>query len=162
MLKSDPIEVSLQNKMQLVVPKEALKAFLDQGHNRAKVRASFEDKTLEFHAAIKKYDVDSYCIYFSKGKQKELGLFINDYFYIQFFEDDSKYGVELPEELEAVLMTDEVAYQIFESFSPGKQRSLIYSILRLKNSDLRISKSLNFCRNIKLGITDAKEWLKPH
>ena len=54
-----------------------------------------------------------------------------------------------------------MVFKIFEDFSPGKQRTLIYSILKVKNSDLGINKALNFCKNIKLGVTDQREWLKP-
>lgn len=161
MLKSEKIEVSLRNPMQIVIPEDTLKAFIIRGDKRIRVKAEFENKGLEFHAALKKFDDNSYCIYFSKAKQKELGLFMNDYFRVQFFEDQTKYGVEMPEELEAVFESDPVAFRIFEEFSPGKKRSLIYSILRVKNSDLRINKALNFCKNIKLGVTNQREWLKP-
>ena len=80
---------------------------------------------------------------------------------MQIFEDESDYGVEMPEELEAVLQSDPVALELFNAFTPGKKRSLIYSILKIKNPDLRISKALNFCKNIKLGVTDPRQWLKP-
>ncbi|WP_258848503.1 hypothetical protein [Polaribacter sp. WD7] len=40
---------------------------------------------------------------------------------MQLFEDTSKYGVDMPEEHEAVLMSDYDAYCIFESFTAGKK-----------------------------------------
>lgn len=97
---------------------------------------------------------------FSKEKQKALGVFMNDYFTMQLFEDQSKYGVDMPEELEAVLLSDHDAYIIFENLTPGKQRSIIYAILRYKSSQTRIDKSLILTENLKRGVTDQKLWLK--
>jgi hypothetical protein len=37
------------------------------------------------------------------SKQKELDLSLGDKFKMQLFEDTSKYGVEIPEELDTVL-----------------------------------------------------------
>ena len=86
---------------------------------------------------------------FSKQKQKELGLSLGDEFEMQLFEDTSKYGVDMPEELEAVLMSDYEAYQIFESLTAGKKRSFIYGVLRFKNSQQKIDKALILCENLK-------------
>ena len=99
-------------------------------------------------------------LFFGKGKQKELGIFKNDWFTLQFFEDNSKYGVEMPEELEAVLLSDHDAFKIFESLTAGKKRSIIYIITRYKVLQTRIDKSLILVGNIKMGITDNKLLLK--
>ena len=88
---------------------------------------------------------------FGKRLQKELGVFQNDYFDMQLFEDDSKYGVDMPSELDEVLKTDYEAYQIFENLTRGKQRSIIYSIIRYKNSQTKIDKALVLCQNLKRG-----------
>ena len=95
-----------------------------------------------------------------KKNQKALGVFPNDYFTLQFFEDTTKYGVELPEELEAVLISDYDAFQIFESFTEGKKRGIIYSISRYKTSQTRIDKSLLLCENLKRGIRDNSALLR--
>ena len=124
--------------------------------------ASFENKEIEFHAALKKEKTGLFRIYFSKAKQKELGVFPNDYFKLQIFEDTSKYGVDMSEELEAVLLSDYDAFQIFESLTPGKQRSIIYAISRYKASQTRIDKSILLTDNLKRGIKDPKLWLKPN
>lgn len=97
---------------------------------------------------------------FSKRHQKELGIFPNDYFQLQFFEDDSKYGVNMPEELKDVLSSDHEAFQIFESFTDGKKRSIIYMISRYKVAQTRIDKSLLVCENLKRGIRHNHELLK--
>jgi uncharacterized protein YdeI (YjbR/CyaY-like superfamily) len=99
---------------------------------------------------------------FSKNNQKALDLFQNDYFEIQLFEDTSKYGVDVPEELEAVFLNDYDAYKIFETLTPGKQRSIIYGIIRIKNSQSRIDKALIMCENLKRGHLNPYTIFKPN
>lgn len=143
----------------ILLPEEIVRPFIDIGHKRVKVTATFEGKSINFHAALQKYH-GTYNLTFGKDKQKELGIFQNDYFTLQFFEDNSKYGVEMPEELEAVLLSDHDAFKIFESLTDGKKRSIIYMISRYKVSQTRIDKSLILVDNIKMGITDNKFLLK--
>ena len=142
------------------IPEEHALPFLAKGHKRVMAIAEFEGKKLRFHAALQKYR-ERFVITFGKRYQKELGIFANDYFQLQFFEDTSKYGVDIPEELEAVLETDPEALKILESFSEGKIRSIVYMISRFKNSQTRIDKSLILCNNLKLGIQDPRDLLKP-
>ncbi len=68
----------------------------------------------------------------------------------------------MPEEFQAVLDSDPEAMQIFEGFTQGKQRSLIYYILRFKNSQTRIDKALIITENMKMGITHGPDLVKPH
>lgn len=160
MLKSKPFEITITGKhYSLILSEDIIKSFLEKGLKRVKVIASYEDKELSFHGAIQKRN-GSYCMMFSKQKQKELGIFPNDYFQMQFFEDDSKYGVDMPEELDAVLLSDYEAFQIFESFTAGKQRGIIYKIIGIKNSQTRIDKSILVCENLKRGIRDNLELMK--
>ena len=160
MLISNPFEVSLADKQSVILPQESIKKFIEGKHKRVKVNATFEDKSIEFHAQLKYGKNGLHRIYFSKAKQKELGLFMNDYFTLQIFEDTSKYGVEMSEELEAVLHSDYEAFTIFEDLTPGKQRSIIYAISRYKSSQMRVDKSILLCNNLKRGIKDPKMWLK--
>ena len=159
-MTSPIFEVSVQGMHSVIIPDTIAEPFIQKGFSRVKVRASFRNNSIEFYAALKKYR-GHYTMMFSKNKQKELELFPNDYFTLQLFEDTSKYGVEVPEELEAVLLSDYDAYQIFESFTKGKQRGLIYAITRIRNSQTRIDKSLILCENLKRGILDSRELLKP-
>ena len=138
---------------------DIIQPFLDKQLKRVKAIASFEGKKLEFHGAIQKRK-GKYYMMFGKRYQKELGIFPNDYFLLQFFEDDSEYGVAMPKELDAVLQSDYEALQIFEGFKPGKKRGIIYGILRYKNPQTRIDKSIMVCENLKRGITDARELFK--
>ena len=159
-MESQVFEVSVEGIHSIVIPDAIAIPFIDQGHSRVKVRASFDSNSIEFYAAVRKYN-GQYLMMFSKNKQKELGILPNDYLQMQFFEDTSKYGVEVPEEFEAVMLSDYDAYQIFESFTKGKQRGIIYMIMRFKDSQKKIDKTLVLCENLKRGIRENKDLLKP-
>lgn len=159
-MQSDVFDISITGSYySLLLPEAIVFPFLEKKLKRVKVKATFEEKELNFHAAIQKRNGD-YCMMFGKRYQKELGIYPNDYFQLQLFEDDSKYGVEMPEELNAVLLSDYEAYQIFESFTDGLKRGLIYAIARYATSQTRIDKSLLLCENLKRGVTDRREMLK--
>ncbi|WP_299116704.1 YdeI/OmpD-associated family protein [uncultured Winogradskyella sp.] len=160
MLKTEPFEVTLADKQSVILPQEHITEFIERKHKRIKVIASTPDNQIEFYAALKREKTGLFRIYFSKAKQKELEVYINDYFTIQVFEDTSKYGVEMSEELEAVLLSDYKAYTIFEELTPGRQRSIIYTISRYKSSQMRIDKAILLTENLKRGIYDPKLWLK--
>lgn len=160
MIQRQPFEVTLMGISNLVIPDEEALPFIEAGHDRVRVEASFQHRRISFYAALRKYR-GQYTMMFSKNKQKELDLLPGDVFTLQLHEDTSKYGVEVPEEFEAVMLSDYEAYQVFESFTKGKQRGIIYSIVKFKDSQRRIDKTLLLCENLKRGIRDNKELLKP-
>ncbi|MGJ8666341.1 MAG: YdeI/OmpD-associated family protein [Patiriisocius sp.] len=161
MLKSKKYEVTKDGKYYLTLPEELAEQFLNAGHKRAKVVVSFNGEEIYFHAAIRKIK-GLYRMMFSKQHQKQLGMYPSDYFTIQFFEDTTKYGVEMPEELDAVLESDPEFMDIFKSLTDGKKRNLIYTIKRYKNSQTKIDKAILISENLKRGIKDQRQWLKVH
>ena len=153
-LKSPVFELTVNvNSSTLILPEAIVAPFLERGHKRVFVKASFEDQEIEFHAAIQKRK-GLPMMMFSKKHQKQLGVFPNDYFQLQCFEDTSKYGVEVPEEYEVVMQGDAEALAIFEGFTPGKQRGIIYMVKRYPHSQTRIDKSFTICENLKRGVRD--------
>jgi len=160
MLISEPFEVTLANKQSIIVPEKIAALFLKANHKRVKVIASFKGKSINYHGALIPKKNGLTTMYFSNEKQKQLNLFMNDYFEMQLFENQSKYGVDMPEELDVVLTTDNEAYTIFEDLTPGRQRSIIYTIKRYKSAQTRVDKALILTKNLKRGITDPKQWLK--
>lgn len=159
-LVSPTFDVVLINKYAIQLPSDPIQPFLDQNEKRVKVRASYQGNSVDFHAALQKRK-GNYFMMFGKRNQEKIGLDQNDYFTLQLFEDTTRYGVEMPEEMEAVLTTDYDAYQLFEKLTDGFKRSLIYAISRYKLSQTKIDKTLILCENLKMGITDRKNILKP-
>ncbi|PKA83876.1 bacteriocin resistance YdeI/OmpD-like protein [Ulvibacter sp. MAR_2010_11] len=159
LLTSDRFEVTLVGTHGLIIPEAVADFFVEKGHTRVQLKAFFKDAQISFHGALHKYE-GNYMVSFGKRYQKELGVFANDYFELQLIENTTKYGVEMPEELSAVLESDPEASELFDRFTDGKKRSLIYYILRFKNSQTRIDKALLISENIKRGITDQQELVK--
>lgn len=149
-MKTDKFRLNLIDIYNIYIPYEIYVPFANKKMSRVKVEITSAIKTIAFYAAVKK-DKNSgdFKMMFSKAKQKELDLSLGYEFTIQLFEDTSKYGVEMPEELEAVLMSDYDAYEIFESLTKGKQRSIIYGVIRFKSSQQKIDKALIMCENLK-------------
>ena len=154
-MQSELFSIGLIDKYHLFIPSKIFEPFAKLKLNRVKIKATFQKSSIEFYATLKKdKHSDTYKMMFGKRLQKELGVVLNDYFEMQIFKDHSKYGVELPEELNAVLLSDFEAYEIFESFTPGRKRSIIYVIIRIKNSQSRIDKSFLLCENLRRGVTN--------
>ncbi|WP_299887670.1 YdeI/OmpD-associated family protein [uncultured Lacinutrix sp.] len=160
MIKSKPFKVTLTNKYSIIIPNTVADLFAEKNQKRVKVEASKNDVIISFHAALKKEKTDNYRMYFSNAKQKALDIDFGDTFSIQLFEDQSKYGVEMPETLNAVLSSDYDAYELFENLTPGKKRSIIYAIMRYKNVQTQVDKSIIMTNNLKRGIKDLKLILK--
>jgi hypothetical protein len=57
--------------------------------------------------------------------------------------------VDLPEELIEVLAQDEQGNKIWESFTPGLQRSLAYYVNSVKNTDSRIKRAIELLQKAK-------------
>ncbi len=159
MISSEKFEVSIVGTHGLVIPEEIAEPFLEAGHSRVAIKAYFEGSSISFHGKLHRFS-DKIVVSFGKRYQKQLGVSFNDYFELQLFEDTSKYGVELPEEFQAVWDSDSEAFDAFEQLTDGKKRSLIYYILSFKNTQTRIDKALIISENIKMGVTDQQEIIK--
>lgn len=72
--------------------------------------------------------------------------------------DNSEYGMPMPEEMMVCMDQDEKAAEYFHNLTPGKQRSLIYIVQKVKNTDSRIRKSLAILHhlNANAGKLDFK------
>ena len=155
MLKSNVFEVTINSMHSILLPENEVLPFVEKNHDRIRVIFTYKDKSVSVHASLKKI-AGHYRASLNKALQKELGIFPSDYFNAQIFEDTTTYGVDMPEEFQAVLDSDLEGFQVFESLTRGKQRSLIYAIKRHKNSQTKIDKSLKCMDNLKRGIRDPK------
>lgn len=63
--------------------------------------------------------------------------------------DTSDYGLPMPEELKEVFRQDPAGKKVFHSLTPGKQRTLLYIINKVKDPDKRIGRSLVIIAHLK-------------
>lgn len=106
------------------------------------------NSTETFPAALMPYDGE-FTIVVNKERRKKLGLAAGDRITVEIAADESKYGMPMPEELEEVLNQDPDGLAAFEAMTPGKRRSLMFSIAKIKDIDKRIHTALIFVEHIK-------------
>lgn len=68
---------------------------------------------------------------------------------VQLRPDESEFGLEMPEELQEVLRLDDEGQRRFRALVPGKQRFLIRTVLAVKNTQLRVDRSLQLITRLK-------------
>jgi hypothetical protein len=97
--------------------------------------------------------------------KKKLGLEMGSSIEVIIEKDRSEFGHEVPEEFQVLLDQDEEGNTYFRSLTMGKQRSLIYLVTKVKNSESRMKKSLAILHHLKsakgnLDFKQLHEWIK--
>ena len=140
----------------VIVPQEISDEFLAKKAKRLVITIN---EKLTFHGALMPSANGYHFIMLSADKRKKLGVVANQPVEVQIKEDNSKYGMEMPEEFQAVLDSDPEADEIFHALTPGKMRSLMYLATTVKNTDKRIRRSLIILEHIKVnkGTIDHKK-----
>jgi len=101
-----------------------------------------------FQCALLPSDGD-FVIVVNKVKRDKLNIVDGDQVAVELEKDVIKYGLPMPEELQEVLNQDAEGDKIFHSLTPGKQRSLLYFIGKVKDVDRRIHTALVFIEHLK-------------
>jgi hypothetical protein len=92
---------------------------------------------------------DIFYIMVNKLRRAELGLSVGDRVSVVLEKDESKYGMPMPDELDEVMKQDPEGSKLFHSLTPGKQRSMMYYIAKIKDIDNRIHTSLILMEHLK-------------
>lgn len=102
---------------------------------------------------------DFYYILMNQEIMKKLKVNFGDTIEIEMQPNVSKYGMEINEELEEVLFQDPEGSDLFHKLTPGKQRSLIFYINKIKSSQLRIERSFVIMEHLRnyQGKLDEKQ-----
>lgn len=95
-----------------------------------------------FHCALMPQGLGQTMILFSKQKCAQFQVEPGEILELTITEDRSKYGMEMPEELEFILSENPEIADLFEALTPGKQRNLIHTVASVKSPDIRIRKAL--------------------
>lgn len=130
---------------------------LKQGHKR--VLCTINDNH-RLHSAIQHRKNGEYYIHIGSSTLKQLGLRVGEHLKVKIEPDQTPSQFEMPEELQAVLDTDEKAKEVFGALSSGAQRSLMYLVLMLKTGSKRIERALLIAEKLKSGVTQARLILK--
>lgn len=97
-------------------------------------------------------------ILLNKEILKQINISIGDSIEVKLQADESKYGIDITEEMEEVLFSDPEGSTLFHQLTPGKQRTLINVINKIKSSQLRIERSFVILAHLKKlkGVIDFK------
>ena len=136
----------------LVVAVDIARPFVER-HGR---RVIVEINGHYWHAALSAHRDYGYYVMVSKANLKAADIDPEAEIEVSVWPDESKYGVDVPEEFLAVLETDPEGEAIFERMTDGGKRSVIHIVKRIKTSDNRIEKSLELLEKLKMGITDRR------
>lgn len=90
-----------------------------------------------------------YFVMINKRETKKLHLQPGDTCVLTLEIDNSRYGMPMPEAFQAAINTDPDGENYFEALTPGKKRSLLYMVEKVKNEELRINKSLIILEHLK-------------
>lgn len=85
----------------------------------------------------------------NKEIRNKLSIEEGDTIKVLLEKDHTEFGHDMPEELQVMLDQDEEGNHYFRKLTPGKQRSLVYLVVKVKNSDSRLRKSLAILYHLK-------------
>ncbi len=131
-------------RFHLVVPeKAALKFINEKGHRVVCILPEGE----RMHTALMKRR-DKYFILLNKRIVNRYKLAVDATIEIILTPEIAEFGSPMPEELDAVFVEEEKAYEAFMSLTPGKRRSLMYIVSKVKRVDSRIKKALAIAEHL--------------
>jgi len=90
-----------------------------------------------------------FCIVVNKKIREKVGIGNGDRVVVELTRDESKYGLPMPAELKEVLRQDKEGNKLFHALTPGKQRTMLYYIGKMKDEDRRIYYALTLIEHLK-------------
>jgi hypothetical protein len=121
------------------VPKKTGEKFPSDGKSRRVICTINE--TESFHCALMPGG-ERFVIMVNKRIRTALQIKHGSKISVELKADTSQYGMPMPEEFAEVLKQDPDGNKFFHKLTPGKQRSLIYTVLNAKDVDRRIHTAL--------------------
>lgn len=107
------------------------------------------NQTITFPCGLVSLGNGSAYIILSAKRMKEAAIKLNQEVNVYLKLDLSPYGMEMPEELAVLLEEDAIGKSRFNQLTPGKQRTLMYAIMAVKNPQLRIDRAIRYIENLK-------------
>lgn len=121
----------------LTIPAELVNQFKNKRHTRF---LCLLDNKLSFQCGLNHLGDGNFFIILGSKNLKAIGKQLGDKIGFELTEDPNPLGVAVPEVLEAVLAQDHDLKTTFDNLTPGKKRSVIHSINKIKDIDKQIQK----------------------
>ncbi|UII32107.1 YdeI/OmpD-associated family protein [Fulvivirga ulvae] len=140
------------NMKYLEVPKEVVDAF-----GTLKIRlVCTVNNSLNFQCGLMALGEGKAYISINAKRMKELGVKLGDEVHVALKKDDSKYGMDVPEELAELLKQDYEGKHRFDKLTPAMQRYIIYHVSGVKSPNLRLDRAIMLIENLKKSV-EGKE-----
>ncbi len=130
----------------VIVPPEIWKFFHDKKVTRFICTVN---NSVSYPCAMTSTGKGEHFIMVSKEKMKAIKVPVGTEVLVHVKEDDSKYGMPMPVELEEIFLQDPEAEHWFEKLTPGKQRSLLYMVGKPKSEQTRLKKAVVVAEHLK-------------
>jgi hypothetical protein len=120
------------------------------------------NKRVSFQCGLVALSEGKAYISINSKRMKEAGVEYGDIVSVTLSEDQSEYGVEVPEELAELFKQDPEGKRRFDLLTAGKKRYILNYINTVKNPQLRIDKAFLLITNLKtlpLGKESFREML---
>ena len=125
-----------------------------------KVRLICEvNKSIKFQCGLMSLPEGKAYISINSKRMKELGIGMGDMADVVLTEDNSEYGVDVPEELTELFKQDPEGKRRFDLLKPGMQRYILNFVNTVKSQQLRVDKAFMLITNLK-NLTQGKETFK--
>lgn len=143
------------------VPDAIAEKMMDETHRRVLI---WIKDSGPYHMALMKAK-ECWYVLVNQELRKKLDLDEKRTFSVKIERDHSEFGHDVPDEFQILLDQEEEGNNYFRALTPGKQRSLIFIVTTVKNSESRMKKSLAIIHHLKIakGKLDFKqlnEWIK--
>ncbi len=143
------------------VPDATAKKMMDDTHRRVLI---WIKEAGPYHMALMKAK-ECWYVLVNQSLRKKLDLNEEKPFQVKIDRDLSEFGHDIPDEFQVLLDQDDEGNAHFRALTPGKQRSLIFIVSSVKNSESRMRKSLAIIHQLKLGkgkldFKQLNEWIK--
>ncbi|MEL7147400.1 MAG: YdeI/OmpD-associated family protein [Bacteroidota bacterium] len=129
-----------------VVPEDVTAQLTDGENKRVFVKINHQ---LEIRSSLMPINKTESFVLINKDVKSKLRLSTGDEATLTLRKDTSTYGMEMPEELGVLLDQEPECNELFHQLTPGKQRSLIYLVNKVKNTNSRLNKALAIVHHLK-------------
>lgn len=123
----------------LTIDAELVNQFENKRHTR--LICTLENK-VNFQCGLNHLGDGNFFIILSTKNLKAIDKTLGDLINFEINIDPNPLGVEIPEALLALLEQDETLKAKFECLTLGKQRSIIHSVIKIKDIDKQVQKTI--------------------
>lgn len=144
-------ELNSHHSTAILIPDDIMDTRPQKG-----MRAEGFINQIPFNLAAQSQKIGPNYFMVSANLRRQLKAKAGDYVDIKF-EWVSRDKLEIPEELQEVLLQDEEFNARFSTFTVGKQRGLVHFVASAKNTDTRIKRALDLAFKVKNNLLHSDQ-----